>query len=106
MDHNEINLDVKQTNRRHSTGRYGIKTNKTVKKHTIHNHSATKANQEIINIVEVDNSAPAAHRYESAPITMGVSLNKRKNWETVNNLKKSQDGRLPLNYVVIITTNL
>jgi hypothetical protein len=97
MDHNEINLDVKRTNRRHSTGRYGIKTNKTVKKHPIHTNSARNQNSEVISIIVED--SPRLHRhnryigyYPAATTTVPVSLNAQKNWEKVNNLKKSQDG--------------
>lgn len=98
MDHNEIELDVKQTNRRHSTGRYGVKTNKTVKKHPFFVKNAKKAPETICSLA-VDNSAPLTRRnyYQSvfipAPVSVGVSLNKRKNWESVKNLKKSQDGK-------------
>jgi len=92
MDHDEIDLDAKQNNRQ-CAGRYGIKTNKTVKKHPIHTNSAMKAKDEVVNIVEVTDRR-TRNTIRHAPTTTSVSLNKRKNWETVNTLKKSQDGTL------------
>lgn len=96
MDHTEINLEVKQTNRRHSMGRYGIKTNKTVKKHALHAQSARNNNHEVITVlVDDDPTTRGGNAYPftgPANISIPVSLNAHKNWEKVDNIRKSQDG--------------
>jgi hypothetical protein len=89
MEHEEVDLSRKQNNSRVTKGRFGVKTNKTLKYYT-----RARNAQETIGIIDTDNVEAHTYDYQGANIGVGISLNAHKNWEILddNKLRSSQDG--------------
>ncbi len=101
MEHDNIDLDTKPNNRQNA-GRYGNKTNKTVKFSQAAASNRRKNPEIISEIIEDDTMEEWQRVFRGAERSVGVSLNANKNWEWVDkqvahqegrdNLKRSQDG--------------
>jgi hypothetical protein len=102
MEHDDISLDSKPSNRQNA-GRYGSKTNKTIKYSRNAKYDHRKGPETIVQIEDTHREGWEVS-YRGAEKSVGISLNARKNWEWVekqvahqeghNNLRRSQDGTL------------
>jgi hypothetical protein len=103
MEHEEIDLNQKKNNPREQNGRFGVKTNKTLK----YDSGAGRNKTETIAIIDTteQTSDGLTNRLD---LGVGISLNAHKNWEILdkNPLRRSQDGKLINNHKLNITLNI
>lgn len=100
MEHDDISLDTKPTNRQNA-GRYGNKTNKTIKYNPAAVYDHRKGAETIVEVIPTQREAWEA-AFRGSNTSVAVSLNANKNWEWVekqaahqdghNSLRRSQDG--------------
>jgi hypothetical protein len=105
MEHEEIDLNQKKNNPREQNGRFGVKTNKTLK----YDRGAYRKGREKESITIIDSNDQTSLRYGSGlDLGVGISLNAHKNWEILdkNPLRRSQDGKLINNHKLNITLNI